>query len=124
MKNLRRAKKGILAFLSIIMAAVIILPAWSIATAATREENVQKIETFLSSDAATEKLTEKGVSKDKIMGQLDSMSDTQLENLAKNANMQQVGGALDDSSNTEFWAVYGLYILLIGLPLIFLLALA
>lgn len=108
MKNLRRAKKGIMAFLSVIMAAVIILPAWSIATAATREENVQKIETFLSTDAATEKLTEKSVSKEKVMGQLDSMSDTQLETLAQSAN-QQVGGALDD--NTTFWALYGTYVI-------------
>lgn len=93
--------------------------------AATREENIQKIESFLNNEKRASFLEEKGTSPERIISQLDSLSDTQLEKLAFQANLQQVGGGLDDSGVSDFWKTWGLLIIIVGIvPIILILAFA
>lgn len=110
MKGLRKMSRSVLMVFNIILMTLIIAPMWQVSDAATREENIHKIETFLADEVVAGSLMEKGVSPEKIIGQLDSMSDTQLEKLAENAELQ-VGGALDDDPTKDFWTFYKWYMI-------------
>lgn len=121
MKAMRKAGKAMMVAMSAIITMMLVV---SLAGAATREENVQKIERFLSNDVVNRGISERGETYERVMRNVNTMSDTQVEKLAEHATTHmQVGGALE-SSQSEFWAIYGLYILLVALPLIILLALA
>jgi hypothetical protein len=74
--------------------------------AATRDENIQKINGFLSNEKVIEGLQKRGTSPDTISKSLDSFSDSQIENLANHANLQ-VGGRIDDSGTSDFWKTWG-----------------
>ena len=109
--------------LSVVIIVVMISLMADGANAAGRDENIQKIKDFLNNETAANGLTEKGVSAEKIMGQLDSLSDAQLEKLADNANLQ-VGGAIEDSEVSDFWKTWGLIIIIATVvPILILLAL-
>ncbi len=115
MKRIGGSRKTVLIWLNVVMMVLVLSPIWGyVADAATREENIQKIETFLTKEAVVEKSIEKGISPEKIEkvnGQLNSLSDAQLERLAENLNLQ-VGGALEDDAVSSFWKTWGLIIII------------
>lgn len=123
MKNMRRFKMALLVALNITMIAMLAAPMTYIANAATREENIQKIQGFLSNEAIKEGLQkEHGVSTEKILNSLNILSDSQIENLANHANLQ-VGGAIEDSGVGDFWKTYGL-LMIVGMALAIVVAIA
>ena len=110
MKRIRGLRKVVLVGFGIIMMALMGVQMVSVSGAATREENIHKINGFLSNEKVTEGLQKKGTSPETISKSLDSFSDSQIENLANHANLQ-VGGAIDDSGVSDFWKTWGLYMI-------------
>lgn len=113
----------------IIMTIVAMSFSWAIASDLTvdRSALIQKIESFLKNEAATKAFAEKGVDTSKMISKLDSLSDAQLVKLAEQvpSNLSQVGGAIDDSGVKDFWATWGLIIIIATVvPLLLLVALA
>ncbi len=127
MKRIGNFRKRVLIWLNVVVMVLVLTPMGYVADAATREENIQKIETFLTNEVVVDKSIGMGISPEKIekvKDRLNSLSDAQLEKLAKNIN-SQVGGALEDDAVSGFWKTWGL-IFIIGsvltlLPLLLLL---
>lgn len=119
MKRMKKTDRLVLVALNVMMMTLIVLPMLAGISAATREENVQKIQGFLSNDAVEENMQkEHGISSEKILNSLNALSDSQVENLANHAN-RQVGGALDTNSGDDFWTFYKWYLIAaLGLSLL------
>ena len=111
MEKIRRTRKVVLLGFGIIMMGLMGVQMVPVSGAATREENIQKINGFLSNEKAAEGLQTRGTSPETISKSLDSFSDSQIENLANHANLQ-VGGAIDDSGVSDFWKTWGLIIII------------
>lgn len=107
---MNRLRKAVLIGLSVLTMVVMVSLVGHNSDAASRDENIQKIKNFLSNEAVANGLTEKGGSAEKMIQQLDSLSDVQLEKLASHANLQ-VGGAIEDSEVATFWKTWGLYMI-------------
>lgn len=122
MEKIRGTRKVALLGFGIIMMVLMGVQMVSVSGAATREENIQKINGFLSNEKVTEGLQTRGTSPETISKSLDSFSDSQIENLANHANLQ-VGGAIDDSGVSDFWKTWGLY-MIVSMVLLFVLVLA
>lgn len=101
------------AVLAVMAAAFMALQTGSVANAATREENVRKIENYLGSDTAKNSMQKRGLSSKRVLKSLTRFTDAQVENLAQRANIQ-VGGALDRDSSDDFWTVYKWYLIVVG----------
>src|SRR3989338_767127 len=124
MKRIRGLRKIVLIGFGIVMMVLMGIQMVSVSDAATREDNVQKIKDFLSDEAVANSSIKMGKSPEKVISQLDSLSDWQLEKLAVHANFQ-VGGAIDDSGTSCFWKSWGLLtIIAIVAPIILLVVLA
>jgi len=124
MKRIRGLRKIVLIGFGIVMMVLMGIQMVSVSDAATREDNVQKIKDFLSDEAVANSSIKMGKSPEKVISQLDSLSDWQLEKLAVHANFQ-VGGAIDDSGTSDFWKTWGLLtIIAIVAPIILLVVLA
>lgn len=120
MERIRGLRKVVLLGFSIIMMVLMGTQMVSVSDAATRDENIQKIKDYLSNEAVANSSIKMGKSPEKVISQLDSLSDWQLEKLAAHANLQ-VGGAIDDSGTSDFWKTWGLLgVLLIVAPIILL----
>ena len=123
MKRIRGLRKIVLIGFGIVMMVLMGIQMVSVSDAATRDENIQKIKDFLSDEAVANSSIKMGKSPEKVISQLDSLSDWQLEKLAVHANFQ-VGGAIDDSGTSDFWKTWGLLgVLMIVAPIILLIAL-
>jgi len=124
MKKIGGFRKVVSLWFTVVMMALVLTPMGYVVDAATREDNVQKINNFLTSKTVVEKSIKKGISKEQIVEikeQLNSLSDTQLEKLAKNINLQ-VGGELEDNAVSDFWKTWGLIIIIASaLPILLLL---
>ena len=119
--KLFRKMAGVVVFAAIVAVA----GSWAVASDASvdRAALIEKISGFLKTEAVVKSFAEKGVDASKMISKLDSLSDTQLVNLAAQtpSNLSQVGGALDDTGSNDsvkFAAIY------LGGLLIFLLILA
>lgn len=119
MEGIRKFKKIMLTGFCAVMMFFMLLPFVSMVNAGTREENTQKIERFLNNDAVKRGMVEKGETYERVMRNVDKMSDAQVEKLAEHANVQ-VGGELRDSGEGGFWSTYGLLVLIVfvGLPIV------
>jgi hypothetical protein len=111
MEKMQRVQKAVLIGVCVVMALCTLFTVNSAANSATRDENVKKIERFLSNDAGKTGLTEKGETYERVMLNIGMMSDTQVESLAEHATAQiQVGGELRDSGD-DFWTFYKWYLI-------------
>lgn len=112
MEKIRRTRKVVLLGFGIIMVALMGVHMVSVSGAATREENTQKIQDFLSNDAVNRGISERGESYERVMRNIGMMSDVQVEKLAEHANAQtvQVGGEIRDSGE-DFWMFYRWYLI-------------
>lgn len=111
MKGIRKSGKVLLIGLNIVVMVLMIFQMFSVSDAATRDENIQKIKDFLRNEAVANSSIKMGKSPEKIISQLDSLSDWQIEKLATHANIQ-VGGAIEDTGVSDFWKTYGLLVVI------------
>ncbi|MBI5328923.1 MAG: hypothetical protein HZB80_11660 [Deltaproteobacteria bacterium] len=111
MEKMRRFKKTMIGIYAIMM-MFMLFPMNNAANSATRQENMQKIENFLSNDAVNRGISEKGETYERVMRNIGMMSDAQVEKLAEYANAQtvQVGGEIKDSGE-DFWTFYKWYLI-------------
>lgn len=120
MKSIRKARKFALVAFNVMVMALMVMPMITGINAATREENTQKIQDFLSNDAVNRGISEKGETYERVMRNINTMSDGQVEKLAEHANAQtvQVGGEIKDSGE-DFWTFYKWYLIgLVGVMLL------
>lgn len=112
MKSIRKARKFALVAFNVMVMALMVMPMITGINAATREENTQKIQDFLSNDAVNRGISERGETYEKVMRNIGMMSDAQVEKLAEHANVQivQVGGEIKDSGE-DFWTFYKWYLI-------------
>ena len=119
MEKMRRFKKTMIGIYAIMM-MFMLFPMNNAANSATRQENMQNIENFLSNDAVNRGISEKGETYERVMRNIGTMSDAQVEKLAGYANAQtvQVGGEIKDSGE-DFWTFYKWYLIaLLGVTLL------
>lgn len=120
---MRKSGKVLLIGLNIVVMVLMGIQMVSVSDAATREDNIQKVKEFLGNEAVVSSSIKMGKSPEKVINQLDSLSDWQIEMLTNHANLQ-VGGAIDDSGTSDFWKTWGfLGVLMIVAPIILLIAL-
>lgn len=112
MEKLRRLKKKVIVGIYAIMALFMLFPMSNTANSATREENVQKIERFMSNDVVNRQVSERGETYERVMRNIGTMSDAQVDKLAEYANAQtvQVGGEISNSGD-DFWTFYKWYMI-------------
>lgn len=125
MKSIRKARKFALVAFNVMVMALMVMPMITGINAATREENTQKIQDFLSNDAVNRGISERGETYEKVMRNIGMMSDAQVEKLAEHANVQivQVGGEIKDSGE-DFWTFYKWYLIaVLGLTVLLILML-
>ena len=111
MEKMRRFKKTMIGIYAIMM-MFMLFPMNNAANSATWQENMQKIENFLSNDAVNRGISEKGETYERVMRNIGTMSDAQVEKLTGYANAQtvQVGGEIKDSGE-DFWTFYKWYLI-------------
>lgn len=80
MKSIRKARKFALVAFNVMVMALMVMPMITGINAATREENTQKIQDFLSNDAVNRGISERGETYEKVMRNIGMMSDAQVEN--------------------------------------------
>lgn len=99
----------------VVLALVVVAVSGAVASDSSvdRAALIEKISGFLKTEAVVKSFAEKGVDASKMISKLDSLSDAQLVNLSEQApsNLNQVGGALDDTGSNDFLKLYGLYML-------------
>lgn len=126
MEKLRRAGKTALVGIYAVMTLFMLFSMNNTANSATRQENVQEIERVLNNELVKSALKEKGASYEKVMGNLATLSDDQIEKLAEQT--VQLGGAIESSEKSEAWTLFGLsgiyLLILVLLPIILIGALA
>lgn len=123
MKSIRKARKFALVAFNVMVMALMVMPMITGINAATREENTQKIQDFLSNDAVNRGISERGETYEKVMRNIGMMSDAQVEKLAEHANVQivQLGGEIKDSGE-DFWTFYKWYLIaVLGLTVLLIL---
>ncbi len=112
MKSIRKTRKFALVAFNVMIMALMVMPMITGINAATRDENTQKIQDFLSNDAVNRGISERGETYERVMRNIGMMNDAQVEKLAGHANAQtvQVGGEIKDSGE-DFWTFYKWYLI-------------